>query len=356
MDENRGEKLAQNGKQNLEGIQNNLNFFSRYPNFRLYTGKEVFRLREKVESFLLQPFASREEKQKAHGNFIWLMKRYYSTPFQREAIVLQNFNAASLDLTDKDKLNYLNYILTMKNYARFSPLFFSVLSQYNSESDASAEQSRRVFYKMQTLLAKNYKKDENYQQAALRFYPFLCVYAKNCPVVTNKLLDDYVQILFKMSSKFPDRQVSLLPLTILMQRMEDRRRRQFEVKSLFGDEFEPKPPAKPQIDKKAVRSVLAQYVAYSLEVEKKGRFDFRLYDSMTKMLGHIVENYDYRASEVKALRKELGQRYGATRQQVRLYQMGVDFQRRFNQSQPAPRKKSKQLYPLLTAMDYYFDH
>lgn len=348
--------MAQDGKSNLEEIQNNLNFFSRYPYFRLYTGKEVFRLREKVERYLLQPFASREERQKAHGNFLWLLKKYYSTPFQREAIVLQNFNADSLDLTDKDKLNYLSYILTMKNYTRFSPRFFSILSQYSSESGISAEQSNRVFYKMQTLLAKNYKKDENYQQAALRFYPFLCVYAKNSPVVTSKLLDDYVQMLFKMSSKFPERHVSLLPLTHLMQRMEDRRRRQSEIKSLFGDEFEPEQPAKPQIDKKAVRSVLAQYAAYSLEAEKKGQFDFRLYASMTKMLGYIVEHYDYGAADVRALRKELGGRHGATRQQARLYQMGLFFQRRFNQTQPIPRKKSKQLYPPMTAMDYYFEH
>ena len=348
--------MVQNEKNSLEEIQNNLNFFSRYPYFQLYTGKEVFRLREKVESYLRQPFASREEKQKAHGNFIWLLKNYYSTPFQKEAIVLQNFNEEVLDLTDKDKLNYLSYILTMKNYPRFSPRFFSMLSRYNPESEASAEQSRRVFYKMQALLAKNYKKDENYQQAALRFYPFLCIYAKNCPVVSYELIDDYAQMLFKMSSKFPNRQVSLLPLTDLMQRMEEQRSKRFEVKSLFGDEFEPERPAKPQIDKKAVRNVLLQYAAYSLEAEKKGKFDSYLYSSMTKMLGYVVENFDYKASEIRALRKELGQRHGATWQQKRLYQMGLDFQRRFNQSQPIPMKKTKQLYPPMTAMDYYFEH
>lgn len=342
----------------LAEIQRKLDFFSKYPNNLLYQGKEVFGLCEQVDSYLSQPFASREEKQKAHGNFVWMLKNYYSTPFQQEAIALQNMNVASLDLTDKDKLNYLNYILTMKNYTRFSPRFFNMLSKYNPESDASSQQSGRVFYRIQALLAKNYKKDENYQQAALRFYPFLCSYAQNCPQITYKLIDNYADMLFRMSSKFSKQQqrVSLMPLKDLMERMAEQRRKRSETKSLFGDEFEPEQPAKPQIDKTAVRNVLTKYAEYSLQAEQKGKFDAILYSSMKNMLCFIVENYDYSAADIRALRRDLGRDSGVANQRGRLYKLGLEAQRKYSQLHPERRRKPKAVDLSKTVMDYYFEH
>ncbi len=346
--------LANQKPISLAEIKAKLDFFSRYPDFRLYTGKEVFRLREKVDAYLRQSFSSREEKQKAHGNLLWLLKNYYSTPFQQEAITLQNFNANILDLTDKDKLNYLNYILTMKNYARFSPQFFYQLSNYHPDTPAAAEQSCRVFHRVKALLAKNYKKDDNYQLAAKRLYPFLCRYAQNCPRISYKLIDDYADILFKMSGKFPNQLVSLMPLKELMERLAEQRRKQAEVKSLFGDEVEKE--HKPQIDRKAVRNVLNRYIDYSLQEEQKGRFASRLYGTMTNMLSFIVENYDYSASELRALRKDLGRDNSANPQRRRLYQMGLALQHKYNELHPAFGRKSRTVDLHKTAMDYYFEH
>lgn len=340
----------------LKEIQSNLNFFSRYPDFLLYTGKEVFRLRDKVEAYLTQPYPSREEKQKAHGNLIWLLKNYYSTPFQQEAITFLNRNVSHLDLTDKDKLNYLNYILTMKNYTRFSPQFFSLLSHYSPGSEASAEQGNRAFHRMKILLAKNYKKDDNYQEAAVRFYPFLCVYAKNCPRVTNQLIDDYTQLLFKMSAKFPWKRVSLMPLKDLLDVMTEQSMRRMRMESLFGDEFEPKPSLKPQMHKTAVQRVLTNYISYGTEALKKKRFDHVLHISMTSMLGHIVENYDYNDSDIRALRKVLGRKNSLEYTQKRFYDMGLEIQHRFNKSRPAPRKKLPKSVLQRTIMDAYLDH
>lgn len=338
----------------LTQIKTKLDFFSRYPNFRLYTGKEVFRLREQVESYLLQPFPSREEKQKAHGNFLWALKGYYSTPFQQEAIILQNFNVYNLDLTDKDKLNYLNYILSMKNYSRFSSQFFYQLSNYHPDTPAAAEQSCRVFHRVKALLAKNYKKDDNYQLAAKRLYPFLCRYAQNCPRISYKLIDDYADILFKMSGKFPNQLVSLMPLKNLMERMAEQHKNQVTFKSLFGDE--PEKDTKPQIEKQAVRNVLKKYAEYSLQAEQKGKFDANLYNTMTAMLCYIVEEYDYSLADIRGLRKDLGRGNFFSGQRERLYQMGLEAQRKYNHLHPGYRRKPKAADLYKTAMDYYLDH
>lgn len=346
--------LANQKPISLAEIKAKLDFFSRYPDFRLYTGKEVFRLREKVDAYLRQPFSFREEKQKAHGNLLWLLKNYYSTPFQQEAITLQNFNANILDLTDKDKLNYLNYILTMKNYARFSPQFFYQLSNYHPDTPAAAEQSCRVFHRVKALLAKNYKKDDNYQLAAKRLYPFLCRYAQNCPRISYKLIDDYADILFKMSGKFPNQLVSLMPLKELMERLAEQRRKQAEVKSLFGDEVEKE--HKPQIDRKAVRNVLNRYIDYSLQEEQKGKFDANLHNTMTAMLRYIVEEYDYSLADIRGLRKDLGRGNFFSGQRERLYQMGLEAQRKYNHLHPGYRRKPKAADLYKTAMDYYWDH
>lgn len=346
---NSGGKMAylQNQPVSLEDLQKNLNYFSKYTNRRLFAGKEVYKLHENVRSYLEQPFADRDAKQKAHGNFIWALKKYFPTSFQKEAIILLDVNVKQLDLSDKDKINYLNYMLSMKNYNRFSVPSFQFFSDFAIDNDYMALQGRNVFHKMREILAAKYKKTDEYQQSAKRFYRFFDNYSKKCPQVTHLLVEEYTETLFKMSSKFPFEHIPLLPLKNLMERTVNLQHNQVRMQDMFGDEPE---NGKPQIDKKAVLNVLKSYVDYSLSREKENKNDGILYNSVTSMMCYFVKNYDYKPPEVRALRNELGGTTTSFSHRKRLYDMGRIILGVYNQEQPRKMDpRSKTIDPLLAA-------
>lgn len=353
----------------LEDIQQKLNYYSNYVNMRQFTGKAVYALQELVDSYLTQPFPSAEAKQKAHGNFLWMLKNFYPRCFQKEVISIVNANIDKLDLTDRDKLNYLNYILSMKNYNRFSIRTFQCLSDVDGKSEAIISQGRNTFDKMKELLKKQQNKPEYYRESSKRFYRFFCNYAKQCPQVTHKLVEEYTDVLFGISEKFPFENVSLWPLKNLVERTVNLRYNQVQMGHLFEDQ--PKDHKK-QVDKKAVKMILKKYVDFSLKQEtltslklkkketahKKGIVPknsndesykslslgyANLYHAMSSMMCYMVKNYEYKPQDIKALRDELGSRVGTTQQRSRLYDMGRLIQRSFNETQPRafnPRNKT----------------
>lgn len=361
----------------LEDIQQKLNYYSNYVNMRQFTGKAVYALHEQVDSYLTQPFPNAEAKQKAHGNFLWMLKNYYPRCFQKEVIAIVNANIDKLDLTDRDKLNYLNYILSMKNYNRFSIKTFQYLSDVDGKNEAIVSQGRNTFDKMKELLNKQKNKPEQYRESSKRFYKYFSNYAKQCPQVTHKLVEEYTDVLFGISEKFPFENVSLWPLKNLVERTVNLRYNQVQMGHLF--EEQPKDDKK-QVDKKAVKMVLKKYVEFSLRQEALTALKLKkkeavrnkgivsknsngesykslslgyanLYHAMTSMMCYMVKNYDYKSTDVKALRDELGRRVGTTQQRSRLYDMGRLIQRSFNETQPrAFNQRNKTIDPIKAAI------
>lgn len=340
----------------LEEIQNNLDFYSRYTNLRLYKGKDVYRLHEKIRAFINQPFPSKEERQKAHGNLVWMLKKYYSKPFEKEAIALVNSNIAQLDLTDNDKLNYLSYILAIKNYNRFDFAVFHKLSDFSLSDDNSKNtksmQARNVFNKIKRLLETKYKKTDEYQKTAERCYRFLDNYAVQCPQVSHNLINEYCDVLFKMSAKFPFQRIPLRPMKDLLEKTVNLRHNQVRMNNLFAGEDCLNQSAAPQIDKKAVAKVLGNYVNYSLKLEEDKKVDDNLYYSMSSMMCYIVSSYDYKSSEVKDLRSLLGNRIASTTQRSKLYALGRLMQNSFNSARPKSiNPRNKTIDPLMAKMN-----
>lgn len=323
--------------QNLDDIKRRLEYYSRYNNLPLFSGKVVYQLHEDITAYLTQDYPSKEEKQKAHGNFIWAVKNSFSTPFQKEAVFLINSNIQNFDLSDRDKINFLNYMLNMKNYDRFHEKTYRHFSDFTIQGKAGkepeylTEQSHALYKKVNKLLNVKYKNPDNFRKISARIYPFLYTYSKEFPLVSHNLVEEYAANLFQMSSKLTFERVSLSPLKNLMERTVNLKHANLKMGNIFG---ETPAESKPQIDKKAVLKVLLAYTKHSQDEAKKDKMDNNLYYSMTAMMSYFVQNYEYKPSEVKELRDALGDKNAPGAERVRLYDMGRIVQRAYNESQP----------------------
>lgn len=357
---------------NLQDIERKLNFYSNFENLRQFEGKAVYRLHEQVRGYISQPYPSEEARQKAHGNLLWMFKNYYyRNCFQKEVISLVNANTDKLDLSEKDKINYLSYILSMKNYQRFSVKTFQHLGNFNCSTEAGAAKGRHIFNLMCEHLQNQSNKPEEYKKSAERFYSFFSKFADEVPQVTHKLVEEYTDTLFDMSAKFPFKTIPLWPLKKLAERTVNLRLNQAKMNSLFGDE--PQQQTKPPVDKKAIKAILKKYVDFSLSEENKNNARLKriaearrkgkplkydnsetvrslylgyanLYHSVANMMCYMVQNYDYTPADVRELREILGsQRVGSSSHRSRLYDMGKSIHKAFKTVQPRtfnPRNKT----------------
>lgn len=333
----------------LAEIQQTMSYYSNYRYFKLYTEGKVFRLHEDVRSYLEQPYPNREEKQKAHGNFIWGVKKCFRTVFQKDAIALINANAKNLDLNDKDKVNFLNYVLNMPKLTRFSEASFRMLTDFSLEGEYMDREGRNVLTKMRKILDDKYSQPEDYLASAKRFYPYMDKYARECSQVSHNLVCDYAETLFQISSRSTYNRVSLAPLKNLMERTINLKHNQVKMNHLFG---ELDIPTKPAIDKKAVLKVIDVYAKHAQEMENKKANDTILYHSMSSMLCYIVQNYDYKPADIKAMRQGLTERRGSANQRRLLYDMGRIVQKAFKEVQPRKfNPRNKTVDPLMRSIN-----
>lgn len=309
-------------------IFQSMDYYAKYPNFRLFNGKKVYELHESVRRFLQTNQRSVQDQQNLHGNFIWKMKRYYGTPFQKEAVALINANIRELNLCDKDKLGYLNYLLSTKVYPRFHNSFFQKLAEVDFSKQNSKLQAQHVFYKMKTLLAKKRKNKSEYADIFKKFEPFFQNLAEQSNPVSYKMIGEYAELYFDAAMHCEYKEVSMKPLISLMQHTTAIQAK--NMPKLFDDMQVVS--SVPQIDKKAAYVLLKAYNDFAYKHEKQLRSNLSFHHAVTSMFCDVVQNFDYSANDVKNLRKALGSRHGAGNMQARLYEAGLIIQRAYNQS------------------------
>lgn len=325
-----------------------MDFYAKYPHIRLFSGKVVYELHEKVRAFLTKKFNSVEEKQTAHGNFIWNLNKYYSTPFQKEAVALINSNVKELTLSDADKLKYLNYLLSFKNYSRFYDSFFNKLAQVDFSSDAQNLQARHIFYKMKTLLDKKKKNKTEYLQIFSKFQPFLDNYANQSKRVSYKMLGEIAGVYFEAGRQHEYKAVSMKPLVELLQNTAALHEN--KMPQLFADEFSLTAASKPKIDKKAVISLMSAYCDFVAKHEKNHKPNWNFRHTVTSMFCDIVQNFDYSAADVKNLRKAIGTKYDPNITHTGLYEMGLVIQQAYNNAHPkGVSSRNKTVHPAYKA-------
>ena len=309
-------------------IFQNMDYYAKYPNFRLFTGKKVYELHEQVRKFLQNKTANVEEQQKLHGNFIWSLKKYYGTSFQKEAVALINANVKELNLCDKDKLGYFNYLLSTKVYPHFHNSFFQKLADLDFSKKENKLQALHIFHKMKIILTQKRKKKSEYVDIFQKFEPFMQNMAEQYRPVSYRMLGAYAEVYFDAAMYCEYKEVSMKPLLSLMQHTAVMQERQ--MPQLFE-----KPETKsvaPQIDKKAAYVLLKAYYDFSLQHEKQLRSNLNFHHAVTSMFCDVVQNFDYSANDVKNLRKALGNRHVGGALQSRLYETGLIIQRAYNQS------------------------
>ena len=314
----------------LENVLQKLDFYSKYPHMRLFSGKKVYELHEDVRYLLNKPFENVEDKQKLHGNFLWKIKKFYSTPFRKETIALVNANAKILELNDNDKLNYLNYILSLNGSQDFSQDVFNNFAQISYKDVETQSKAIKVFKKMKILLGKTPKDSVKYENKVRSYYPFIFNLAKNSKNVSQQFVRDVADTLFVVSKNLKYREVSMAPLMFLVQNTAALSIQ--NVKHLFADELPVE--TKPLIDKKAVENIMADYRNFSLKHDNKGLADMNLYHAITSFACTVVEKFDYTPKDVKSLRQKLGDKHLSGITNSRLYEMGRLIQRAYNRSHP----------------------
>ncbi len=325
----------------LNKIEQKLDFYAKYPNFRLFSEKKVYELHESVRSFLHTPCENQESTQKFHSNFIWKLKKYYRTPFQKEVVALVNANIKAFDLSDKDKLGYMNYLLSTKVYPHFHDSFFSKLAEVDLSKQENKLWAQYVFHKMKTLLAQKQKKRTEFVGDFQKFEPFLQNMAEQMRPSSYKNLSEFAEVYFSAVMNSEYKGISLKPIIVMMQNTSAMDAK--KMPQLFDAQM---PVAQaPAIDKKAVSLLMQSYRNFSIKNEKMLRSNLGFHQSIASMFCDIVKDFDYNANDVKNLRKILGTRHNSGGLYARLYETGLIVQRVYNQSHPqgvTPRHKTVQ--------------
>lgn len=309
-------------------IFQNMDYYAKYPNFRLFTGKKVYELHEQVRSLLQNKTANVEEQQKLHGNFIWSLKKYYGTSFQKEAVALINANVKELNLCDKDKLGYFNYLLSTKVYPHFHNSFFQKLADLDFSKKENKLQAQHIFHKIKTILAQKRKKKFEYANIFQKVEPFMQNAAEQSGPVSYKMLGAYAEVYFDAAMQCEYKEVSMKPLLSLMQHTTAVQAK--KMPQLFDNQDAKAAPS--LVDKKAAYQLLKAYYDFSLQHEKQLRSNLNFHHAVTSMFCDMVQNFDYSANDVKNLRKALGNRHVGGALQARLYETGLIIQRAYNQS------------------------
>lgn len=328
----------------MQEIFQTMDFYAKYPNIRLFTGKKVYSLHENVRALLQQNHNNPDEQQKLHGNFIWNLKKYYRTSFRKEAVALVNSNIKELNLSDKDKINYLNYLLSTSVYPYFHDSVFEKLSQVDFSNSVQKLQAKNVFEKLKTLLTKKQKNKVENMQLFHKFEPFLQNFAQQSQAVSYKMLGEFAEVYFNAGLQSEYREISMQPLVMLMQKTEALQAQ--KTPQLFEKEFSNQ-ALSPKIDKKAVTVLLKGYYDFWIKSGKSLHSNSNFHHAVTSMFCDIVQNFDYTATDVKNLRKVLGNHRSFGAQQARLYEMGLLIQRAYNQSHSrGVSSRNKTVHPI----------
>lgn len=332
------DKISMKENVSLDSLMQTIGYYAKYYSRGLYQGKSVYQLHEKMQSFLMQKFSSAEEQKKAHGNLIWKLKNFYSTPFKKEAVSLINKNVDKFVLSDNDKLAYLNYVLSTKNYGLFSSAFYQKLSLVDLDNKAKREQAMVILSKMKKILDKKYRNKDNYKKNAAHFFPYLRNFSEQTNLSSYNLIKDYSEMFFKISENFPEQYISLHPIYLLTQKTHAALFQ--KTPTLFEDEYVNN---QTPIDKLAVINVAKAYRHYAQNLNKQNKVNHNLAHAMERFLGYVVQHHNYHPKDVKNLSMALGAKYEANGRPNPLYPLKTALQKSYN----THREKNRLAFPLL---------
>lgn len=334
-------------KYEYEDISRKLAHYSQYNYQKLYGESEARVLSGQISSYVDRPSYSEEEKKQASSQILWKLREYIPTPFQRDALSLLDCVHKQLKLDDRNKEDFLNFMVSSKSHQRFSTSCYRFFSNYKIETDYDKLQNEKILYKIEKHLSNKKLDNDAYKKKALKFLPFMQNYAKECPKVNNTLIDTYSRIFLQMSTRFDIGEISFMPYLDLLTRTESLKQNNVQMGNLFGEEK----ISKPQIDKKAVSRILGHYADWTLSRQDKYPFNMSLHNKMMNMMSHIIINYDYKFQDASALNKQINRPDDGHH----LQGLGKAIMETYKSTVETPRAKMKPLRPFTATKQNHWE-
>ena len=305
--------------------------------------------------------SGKEEQEVLAGRLLWKLKKYFYSGFNKNNGKLIDHVADNYPLGDKDKVNFVNLLMSNHLYRHVSEKSFRTLSAIKQNDDYVIKQTRKVLDKVMHSLNSQAKPGEQYTQKARKLSQYMYYYGYNVPMTDRDTVIRYARTMFHVSNQLsaynrekgnyenPEK-VSLVPLA----RMLTRTRHLRESTALTGNLFGEKVERKPRFDIGAMHDVLKAYQQNVLNNKDLNNFDGELKLNMEQMTRFFMTNYEVRPKEEAYLQNSITEASPRTMQQRLLNDLGQKMQAAYKEARPRkPSTRKLKLSPLAVGEHYY---
>lgn len=305
--------------------------------------------------------STKEEQELSAGRLLWKLKKYFYSGFNKNNGKLIDHVVGQYSLTDRDKVNFVNLLMSNHLYRYVSEKSFEKLSAIKQSDEYVTKQTRDVLGKVMRSLNSQAKPGEQYTQKARKLLRFMYHYGNEVQTTDRETVLSYAQTMFHVSNQLsahnrethnyenPEK-VSLVPLAKMLTKTRSLRESTAVTGNLFGEKAE----QKPKFDVGALHGVLKAYQQNVLKNNDINYFDGTLKLSMEQMTGFFMANFDVRPKEAEYLSSSITDKFPRTIQQRHLNDLGEKMHQTFKKAhprKPAPRKSK--LTPLAVGEHYY---
>lgn len=235
------------------------------------------RLINEIDSYLLSfPEGQRAE---VNGHFLKEYRHYLSTPFAKHARELAMWAVRSHPLTDKDKLDFLDYLYASNKYEDFDKRTLYKLADYNPND--CLEATNRLYVRALSSLGKTKRKKDD-DVAFIK--GMLNVFAEKVDTVSPDMAVNYAKIYFRLADK-----TSKILTPWILGKLATKTP-QAKASQYSGQ--------KKSLDKETINLIFAAYVEHTTQSKE---FNENLAEAMFMLAETAVENYEYTPPEAKKL-------------------------------------------------------
>ncbi len=305
--------------------------------------------------------STKEEQELSAGRLLWKLKKYFYSGFNKNNGKLIDHVVGQYSLTDRDKVNFVNLLMSNRLYRYVSEKSFEKLSAIKHSSEYVTKQTRDVLGEVMRLLNLQAKPGEQYTKKARKLLRFMYHYGNEVQTTDRETVLSYAQNMFHVSNQLsahnretrnyenPEK-VSLVPLARMLTKTRNLRESTAVMGNLFGEKTE----RKLKFDIGALHGVLMAYQQNTLKNNDFNYFDITLKVSMEQMTGFFMANFDICPKEAEYLSSSITDKFPRTNQQRHLNDLGKKMYQAFKKAhprKPAPRKSK--LTSLAVGEHYY---
>ncbi len=305
--------------------------------------------------------SGKEEQELSAGRLLWKLKKYFYSGFNKNNGKLVDHVVGNYALGDKDKVNFVNLLMSNHLYRHISEKSFGTLSAIKQRDAYVTKQTHDVLGKVMNSLNSQAKPGEQYTQKARKLLQYMSYYGHEVQTTNRETVISFAQTMFHVSNQLSAynrekgnyenaEKVSLVPLAKMLTKTRHLRESTAVMGNLFGEEAE----RKPKFDVGAMHDVLKAYQQNVLKNKNFDNFDGNLKLSMEQMTRFFMTKYEVRPKEAVYLQNSITDTAPRTIQQRLLNDLGQKMQAAYKEAHP--RKSSTRrlkITPLAVGEHYY---